>query len=385
MGKDLKGKELGVGLTQRKDGLYSAKITLKSGKRKEKYFEKLKPAKDWIIEEKYLNSIVDTKDMLIEDWYKHWIKTYKESHTADNTVKNYKNRYKINIKNEIGKMKLCDVKQMHCQGIINKMRNENSYAQGTIELTQVTMHSMFQCAVDNNLILKNPVDGVVFKSKDDEKKERRVLSRSEQTEFIEQSKTSLYYTAFKLILLTGMRIGEIGGLKWSDIDFDNKCLTVKRTLLQDSSKGGFYFGVPKTKASRRIIPLTDDAINTLNLQKEVQDRLRYTSKDWNSEWDGLVFTTINGNPIGNHSFQVSINRIINNININRKVRGNEEVFEHASPHTLRHTFATRCIENNMQPKVLQKILGHSNLSTTMDLYVHVTDESLFEECDKIIC
>lgn len=119
----------------------------------------------------------------------------------------------------------------------------------------------------------------------------------------------------------------------------------------------------------------------------MQNKLKIKSKNWNENWNGLVFTTINGNPVGTSTFRNMIIRIVKNINFDRQCQaenGQYEEFQHCYMHSLRHTFATRCIENGIQPKTLQKILGHSTLSTTMDLYVHVTDEQIFLEMNNVI-
>lgn len=385
MGKDLKGKELGLGLCQRKDGRYSAKFTKKNGNRSEKTFSKVTDAREWLSEQKYLDSTIGTGDMLVDDWYNFWIANYKEGIVADNTTKNYKNRYNANIKKEIGNMKLCDVKQLHCQRIMNDMFENGRYSYGTMELTQITLHAIFKGAIENGYLYKNPAEGLKLKRRDEEE-ERRVLTRDEQRTFKEYAKNSLYSNAYCLVLETGLRAGEVGGLKWEDIDFENKVLYVKRTILQDAKKGGFYYGTPKTKQSKRKIPLTNEAISILKDQKVLQNKLKLKSKEWNTEWNGLVFTTVNGNPVGSSTFRMMMIRIVNNINLDRKCNSEDgmyEEFAHAYMHALRHTFATRCIENGIQPKTLQKILGHSSLSVTMDLYVHVTDDHIFEEIEKM--
>ena len=385
MGKDLKGKELGIGLSQRKDGRYSARFTKKNGGRLEKTFSKVTEAREWLSEQKYLDSTIGTGDMLVDDWYKFWITNYKEGIVADNTTKNYRTRYQASIKKEIGKMKLSDVKQLHCQKILNDMFDNGRYSYGTMELTQITLHAIFKGAIENGYLYRNPAEGLKLKRREEEE-ERRVLTRDEQRTFKEYAKGSLYSNAFCLVLETGLRAGEVGGLQWEDIDFENKVLYVKRTILQDSKKGGFFYGTPKTRLSKRKIPLTNEAISILKDQKILQNKLRLKSKDWNADWNGLVFTTINGNPVGSSTFRMMMIRIVNNINLDRKCSsedGTYEEFKHAYMHALRHTFATRCIENGIQPKTLQKILGHSTLSVTMDLYVHVTDEHIFDEIDKM--
>lgn len=385
MGKDLKGKELGIGICQKKDGRYSARFTKQDGSRKEKNFQKLSDAKVWLSEQKYFNHIECTGDMRVNDWYNLWMNDFKKDIVAENTYKNYSTRYKVNIKDSIGGMKLRDVKQIHCQRILNKMYECAEYSPGTMELTQVTMHAIFKGAVENGYVHKNPAEGLRIKKRDFEE-ERRVLTREEQKEFVEYAKDTLYGNAYRLVLQTGLRAGEIGGLQWDDIDFENKTIFVQRTLLQEKSKGGFYFGLPKSKDSKRIIPLTDEALEILQDQKLKQKKLCAKSKHWDNTWDGLVFTTINGKPVGSSTFRLMMIRIINNINFDRKLNSegkSYEEFKHAYMHSLRHTFATRCIENGVLPKALQKFLGHSTLSVTMDTYVHVTDNQRHLEMGKM--
>ena len=386
MGKDLKGKELGVGLNQRKDGRYQARFTKSNGQRSEKNFVKITEAREWLNKQRYLDSITTTGDMTVDEWYNFWIENYKEGIVKDNTTRNYKQRYEYNIKKEIGGIKLQDVKQLHCQKILNNMFSSGRYSNGTMELTQITLHALFKGAVENDYLQKNPAENLKLKHRDNDSEERRVLTREEQKIFKEYSQNTLYNNAYCLVLETGLRAGEIGGLQWNDIDFDKKIIYVQRTILQDAQKGGFYFGEPKTKKSKRKIPLTNEAISILNNQKLMQNKLKMRSKNWNNDWEGLVFTTINGNPVGSSTFRSMMIRIVKNINFDRQCNvGNDvyEEFEHCYMHSLRHTFATRCIENGIQPKTLQKILGHSTLSTTMDLYVHVTDDQIFSEMNKM--
>ena len=104
-------------------------------------------------------------------------------------------------------------------------------------------------------------------NRDNDNEERRVLTRQEQKIFKEYAKNTLYNNAYCLVLETGLRAGEVGGLKWSDVDFENGVINVQRTILQDAQKGGFYFGTPKTKKSKRKIPLTNEAVSILNNQK----------------------------------------------------------------------------------------------------------------------
>lgn len=380
MGKDLKGKQLGTGLSQRKDGRYQARLTTNNGKRIEKNFTKLADAKEWLMSQKYTKHILTTNDLTVDQWYNFWMSNYKIDIVRDNTADQYRSRYQFNIKDAIGKMKLADVKPIHCQRLLNQMFDCGKYSHGTINLVKVTMHDMFKYAVENEYILKNPADNL--KMKPVAKAERRVLSREEQKTFKQYAENTLYSNAYCLVLETGLRVGEVGGLQWGDIDFEQRTMMVKRTLLQDSAKGGFYFGSPKTKNSIRTIPLTMEAVKILESQQALQQKLRAKSTNWSTEWDTLVFTTRNGNPVSASTLRMMMVRIVKNINFDRKYN-HEAEFPHCYMHALRHTFATRCIEQGIQPKTLQKILGHSNINTTMDLYVHVTHDQLLTEIQKM--
>ena len=389
MGKDLKGKELGQGLSQRKDGRYSARITI-SGKRVEKYFAKLQEAKRWLtgaMYEKEHGGIVQG-EITVDEWFWKWIDMYKKDVVSNSTYKGYKTSYEHHIKPQIGFTKIKEVKQSDCQQILNTAYN-NGLSYGTMNLIRITMHALFDGAVCDELIFKNPVTQNV-KCRQKEVQERRVLTTQEQSEFQKYAQNSMYNNAYMLVLYTGLRSGEIGGLRWEDIDFENRQLHVKRTLLFDKNKGGFYFGEPKSKTSKRDVPLTDTAVNILKEQKILQFKLRTKSNNWNTneKYDDLIFTTINGQPTGHATFNNNIIRIVTNINRERRVvaeiNGTEfEEFEPMTMHTLRHTFATRSIEAGVKPNILQKVLGHSSITVTMDLYVHALNEEKVKEMNKI--
>lgn len=383
MGKDLKGKELGEGLSQRKDGLYSARFTTCVRKRREKYFKSLKEAQIWLAKEREKDGYMNLTNMTLDDWYKVWISTFKEGIVRDNTVKNYDTNYRIRIKKYLGRKRLDKITNLDCQRLMNDLFDSRKYSQGTLYQTRITLHAIFKGAVENRYIVFNPVDGVKIKKLDDkEDQDRRVLTRDEQRLLVGAMKDCMYKNAFMLVLQSGLRAGEVGALNWDDVDFENRKIYVKKTLLQAKSKGGFYFGPPKSKHSIREIPMTEEAYRVLKDQYVEQKKMMIRSSNWSDEYKGLVFTTVNGNPVGQSTFRLSLVRIVNNINLELEASGKKRM-EPIYMHALRHTFATRCIENGMQPKVLQKIMGHSTLAVTMDLYVHVTDDLRVQEMKKM--
>ncbi len=145
MGKSLKGKELGIGITQRRDGRYSAKFKSKSGKRIEKYFDKPAAARSWLAEAKYEDAhgqIGSSAKITVDAWFSYWITEIKEKTVRWSTLRSYRDRYEKNVREIIGNMSIGDVKPMHCQNILNIMDNQG-YAGASMERTRVTLSAMF--------------------------------------------------------------------------------------------------------------------------------------------------------------------------------------------------------------------------------------------------
>lgn len=177
-----------------------------------------------------------------------------------------------------------------------------------------------------------------------------------------------FYNQYALILQTGLRVGEMIGLKWSDVDIKNRVIHVRRTMECRNNTTGWRISEPKTVNSIRDIPLTSEAVEILKEQKQ---KLR-SLKIMHVEWTDMVFLNQDGMPVKNNSYDAQLSRCCKKAGLPR-----------FSMHILRHTFATRCIEAGMKPKTLQMILGHSSIAITMNLYVHVTDDEKRKELEEV--
>lgn len=380
MGKDLKGRECGKGLSQRKDGRYSARFVTKRGKRVEKYFNTLPEAKNWLATAEYedkQSNFGPTSTMTVDSWFDYWHENLI-CDLAPNTRRNYQDRYTKNIQPEIGKMCMADVKPMHCKTVLNKMRD--AYAGSTIRQAYITMGTMFRAAVMNDIIKKHPMDGVRYTKPVRAASDHRVLTVEEQAAFLEAARGSHNYRQYALILETGLRTGELIGLTWDVIDWERRTLTVNKTLEFRHGQHTWRAGPPKTPTSYRTIPLTNQAYDILQeVQKERDARKmaeelsqeltytdRHTGKSDTLVMRDLVFINFRtGMPNKNSSYDTHLYKLCEAAGI-----------APFSMHTLRHTYATRAIEGGMQPKILQKLLGHASIQTTMDTYVHVTEDAL---------
>lgn len=369
MGKNLNGKELGKGICQRTDGLYIGRYTNKVGNRKQKVFSKLQDCRQWLADSQYEDehsNIAFAEDMTVKAWFEVWI-GMKKCTTRPNTVRNYTERFDKNIKPVIGNVLLRDVKQIHCQHIMNIMA-ENGYKNSTINQAKITLFSMLDYAFQNDIIKKNPCTKSVKSDIGKEPLKKEALTVEQQRMFVMGISGNAYELQYRFLLQTGLRTGELVGLKWSDIDFENHTMKISRSMEYRHSTKEWSVGPTKSKSGERTIPLTDEAIDILYMQKAKNTLLSVIP----FEWREYVFLCKKGTPVKNSTYDTMLIKLCEKIGIPK-----------FSMHILRHTFATRCIEGGMKPKTLQMLLGHSNITTTMNLYVHITEEEKRREIEMI--
>ena len=373
MGKSLSGKELGLGICQRKDGLYQGRFTNRFGKRETLYDKKLnnlslRLRKAQIDDDNAANPL--KSNMTLDEWYDIWIDTFKRN-CRNTTIVEYKGIYK-SIKQELGWRKLQTLEPVILQKVLNDLKSDNQR-----KMVKTILSDILDKAKRNGLISKNPAKNLITQIDNEYPKERRVLSIQETELFLEYSKESRYYNLFVVALETGMRIGELKALYWNDIDFSRRALWVKKTMCLVRGDHGAYFEVhnPKTFSGNRLIPLTNKCIEALMRQKTLNTSTVQKYKDTN--FTNLVFPSKKNQPFHEMVILESIHNVI------AKMAADGFYVEKFGPHTFRHTFATRAIENDMYPKTLQRILGHSSLQMTMNLYCHVSDDKLFDEMKKM--
>lgn len=393
MGKDLKGKELGRGFSQRKDGRYEARAVI-NGVKIDIYDMKLSNLKKTFELEK-AKVLRDEKNIrpnvTLGEWFLEWFEKCKAPQLkGEVSRKVYFRKVKNTYYNILSEKKLSYLTQMNIQEATNSLI-ETGYTEKTIKEALGVVNECLNAAVVNHIISTNPCVGIKLRNANI-RKERRVLTISEQEIFLNEAKDRYYYEAYKILLLTGMRIGEFSGLQWQDVDFKNKVINISRSM-QTAYIDGKRIQVlttPKTANSYRKIPFFGETEECFKAWKIKQDEYKKRLGDkWRApeELGDLVFTSTVGSPVTRYVLVHDIDKTVNNINLKELTKAcyeNREPvqFKHLYPHAFRHTFATRCFEKGMKPLVVQSIMGHADYAVTIS-YTHVLDNKIKEEVSKV--
>lgn len=369
-------------IRKRKDGTWEARVTigiLANGKqnRKSLYGKTRQEVAEKMTE--LLNNlqkglITNPTEMKVDEWLDYYMLEYKKRYVKPTTYINYSTKVNNHIKPVLGHYKLKALRQDIIQKFVNSL-SDKGLAPSTVTDVYKLLHNALETAVDDGLIVKNVANRVKLPKKS--KPQIKVLTQEEQNKFVEQAKHTYMGCIFIFDLCTGMRLGELLGLKWEDIDLMEKQLHVKRTLskVKDPDNEGeswhLELTTPKTPASLRTIPLNETAIRLLRdvrkeqLQNKLKAGIAY-------EENGLVFATKLGRPLDPTNMRRTFYTICKEIGL-----------EGLHPHCLRHTFATRGAENDIDVRVMQRFLGHATIKDTADTYTHVLTDLKRNEILKL--
>lgn len=407
--KDNKGRSLKEGESQLSDGSYRFRYTDSTGKRHTIYSWKLiitdrtpkgkknKPALREL-EDEIKRDILDKiqpSSLTLNDLFDKYIKL--KVSLSELTLENYKYLYDKDIRNsELGHTSIKNIQKSMIKEFYTSLY-EKGYAISTIQNYQNFLFPTFTLAMEDNLIRNNPcLDAMKIFSNVSTESEKEALSKKEQKILQDFLRNDLiyksYFPLFMFMLSTGTRIGEALGLTWDDIDFDNKRIIISHQVIYKKVNGKTTWRAGKlkwaktAKQSVRIIPIHDDIIKILQRHKE-DTYLFSINSDYRIETAAKEIEAFNLKPYYEHFVFISANETLPQPNtINRTLKGivnrynkkqdnnDDMLLPHISCHTLRYTFATRCAENKMSPKVLQTIMGHKNIGTTLMIYTKISEE-----------
>jgi integrase len=335
------------------------------------------------------DAFIEPSKMTVATWVDTWLREYKKNSLKPSTFIGYHNICKVHIKTYLGHHPLKDLQHIHVQQFVNSMA-DREINRGTIDNMLKVLSGALKQAMKNGFIRKNVATDILLPKKNI--KERRVLTPEEQTRFIEAAKTIQHCEVYILAIATGLRLGELLAITWDDIDFEESELNVNKTLysLKDlenpTAIRKFCIGTPKTRASTRIMPLLPAISEMLKQLKGRQDSEDpkfklpcYGIARQSQPINNLVFHTLEGKPLTHEYVRRHYYRLLQAANIDKTG---------LTIHSLRHTFATRGLENGIELRVMQELLGHSNIQMTANLYTHVLPNkkksSILKLADTII-
>ena len=386
---------LKTGESQLENGSYVFRWTDKIGKRRAAYaptLDQLREKEEQILVDQHDGIRADKKSMTVNDLFDLW-KDLKRG-LKDSTYQNYVYMYDLFVRPTFGKNRLSTVKKSDVRKFYNRLVDDKILKIATVDIIHNVLHQTFQVAVDDGFIRQNPTDNMMRELKlahgnDGEK--RQALTIPQQKLFIDfMLRTPRYrhwYPIFFIMMNTGMRVGEITGLRWRDIDLEKGTISVNHTLVYYNHRDekGCYFSIntPKTKAGTRIIPMTEEVKKAFLMEKEYQKEAGIESVGRVEGYDNFIFVNQYGNVQHQGTLNKALQRIMRDCNgevLDNALEGETPVLlPHFSCHILRHTFATRLCESGINLKFVQSILGHVDISTTMNIYVSVTAETQLKE------
>lgn len=406
--RDNKGRLLRQGELQRSDGKYEYRYDDVKGERHSIYSWKLVDTDKLPKGKRDCRALRDLEKEIQRD-VDDGINSYKAERTTLNrffddyietkyelkpsTRTNYKYMYNKYVRDDFGCKDIASIKYSDVKKFYIHLIKDCGFKPNSMEIINTIIHPVFTIAVRDGLIRINPATGAIAdikKSHNWEKPKRHALTEAQQSAFIEYVKgNKTYYhwlTLFTVLLGTGCRVGEVIGLRWQDCDFQENIITIDHSLIyrqqEDGSGCKFNISTPKTDAGTRIIPMLSEVREALLAErmKQIQIGFNQTVIDG---YSGFIFSNRYGDALNPFCINRAIARIIRDYNKDETEQARNELrrpelLPHFSVHNLRHTFCTRFCENETNLKVIQEIMGHADISTTMDIYNEATKEKKVE-------
>lgn len=299
------------------------------------------------------------------------------------TRSNYKAMWKHSVEDSLGNKKIADIKPMHIDAFYNDL-SVSGHKRSTIKLIDSLLSMCFEVAIDNDFIRKNPCRGCLKKIKDDSTQKIALTEKQVYSllKFCEGTIYNQYLPFLKIALATGMRIGEITGLTWNDVNMKEQNINIDHALIYkniDNTGCSFHISTPKTKAGIRIIPMTESCFEAFHELRKMNLAL---GKFCNVEIDGysnFCFLTCNGQPYATNG----VNFFLKNIEKAYNETYPDNKIPHLSAHILRHTALSLLANSGMTIKSLQAIAGHTDASITMNVYCHSDADVVKQELETI--
>ena len=395
--KDKKNRVLKEGEYQRSCGTYEFKWRDKSGGRHSisaVTLEELREKELDVLRDMLDGVKADKNNLTINDLYNSWVQLKRG--LKDNTFSNYKYMYTMFVEPDFGKRKIVDLKRSDIRSFYNYLADERHVQINTIDCIHTVLHQVLELGVEDDYLRYNPSDNALKelkKARNFESTKRRALTVPEQELFeaylSKQGQYHRWYPIFIIMLWTGMRVGEVTGLRWCDIDLEDDTISVNHTLVyydkRNDERCTFAINTPKTAAGERIIPMLPKVKEAFLMEKKYQEECGLESRAVVDGYRDFIFINRFGNVQHQGTLNKALSRIVRDCNfeiLDKPHKKDTVILPKFSNHSLRHTFTTRMCEAGVNLKVMQEILGHADAETTMDIYAEATKELKKSELDS---
>ena len=389
---------LSTGESQRSNGTYAYRWTGSDGKRKMIYaptLALLREQEKEIAKNQLDNVRDDVKTITVNQIFERWNELKRG--IKDNTRKNYIYLYNLFVRDSFGEKRIANIRKSDVCDFYNHLMDEKGLKLASVDGVHNILHQVLQLAVEDNMIRNNPTENILKtmkKVRGDDARHRESLTLAEEKLFFDyllnEPRYTHWYPIFYIMANTGMRVGEITGLRWTDIDLKNQQIHINHTLVyyDHADQGGCCYSIntPKTKNSVRVIPMTTGVKEAFLMEKEYQKQAGLKSIERIQGYGNFIFINRFGKVQGQSTLNKALHRIMRDCNlaIMNKHKGKDDpvLLPNFSCHILRYTFTTRCIEAGLGVKTVQSYLGHSDVTTTLQIYASVTEDMKKKEIDS---
>jgi integrase len=301
------------------------------------------------------------------------------------TMEGYRRYYEKHVRSQFGDVRIKDLKYNDVKAFYISVIKAGNLCVNSVRIIHKIIHQILDEAVRDRIISFNPANGAMKEAcpVDYEETPREALTIPQQEAFMHyctaKKEHQRWVPLFTFLLGTGCRIGEAIALCWTDCDFENGLIYVNRTAAFYGTDGKYSTHIhhPKTESGRRIIPMFNDVREALLVQKQWQQATHPGVLANVDGCEGFVFTSLNGRNLYTASVDRVICRIIDKYNTDEQTLASKEgrdavLLPHFSAHNFRHTFCTRLCEQESNVKLIQDVMGHCDIATTMNVYTKVT-------------
>lgn len=386
--KDNKNRVLKEGEYQRTNGTFEYKWRDRRGKRHSIYAKTLEELREKEIDilRDVLDGVrADKSKLCVNDLYYRWLQLKKG--LKANTLQGYKYSYTQYVESDFGKFNIVDLKKSDVRVFYNYLADTLHLKTNTIDCIHTVLHQVLEIGVEDEYLRYNPADNALKelrKAHNNDGEKRKALTIGEQKlleDFIsKKGQYERWCPIITVMLYTGMRVGEITGLRWDDINLEEGIINVNHTLVYfdrgGTEKCGYAINTPKTKAGERVIPMITKVKEAFIKEREYQKEIGLSCNANINGYTNFIFINRFGYTLNQATLNKAIRRIIRDCNyaVMDKGLNNLLFLPKFSNHSLRHTFTTRMCEAGVNVKAMQDILGHADAETTLQIYADATNE-----------